>query len=234
MNRQQTSPAHILLVEDDRDLQASVAEYLTRSGYSVTAVRTGLEFYRQVSEQSFDAAIIDLGLPDIPGMQLVEFIHSHREMPCIIQTANDRVEDRVQGYDSGADVYLVKPVDCRELASVLARLLRRERVVSPGDSNLHWQLSHQHSRLSAPDRSSVPLTFKEFALLACLADTPQQPVTRKTLIKALEYADDENAHRALESLVRRLRRKLELATGTNPIRTCHGIGYLFGPPLRVE
>lgn len=222
----------ILLVEDDLDLQAGVAEYLTRIGYTVTAVSTGLGFYCSMSEQTFNAAIIDLGLPDIPGMQLVEFIYANRDMPCIIQTAQDRVEDRVRGYETGADLYMVKPVDCRELASALGRLLTRKYGESPREKfTEYWSLQRDGFCLLAPGGATVSLSYREFGFLRCLSMMSQQPVPRQKILASLDYADDESSHRALESLVRRLRRKLESVTGINPIQTCHGIGYAFSQPL---
>lgn len=225
----------IILAEDDLALQHSVAEYLTRVGYSVTAVSNGLDFFRALGENTFNAAIIDLGLPDISGMRLVEYIQANNAMPCIIQTAHDLLEERVQGYETGADLYLIKPVDCRELASALGRLLRRKyATASKTVPNNHWNLKREHSSLIAPDLTPISLSFKEFAFICCLAADPQQPVPRQTILQSLGYSDDECSHRALESLVRRLRRKLDLSTGSIPIHTCHGIGYTFSAALRVE
>jgi DNA-binding response OmpR family regulator len=234
----QTMPA-IILVEDDQALRESTAEYLSKIGYAVVAVGDGLHFFKTLAAGAYDAAIIDLGLPDMDGMRLVEYLQANTSMPCIILTARDDLEDRVLGYDSGADLYLIKPVDCRELASALGRLVRRVAENTPLEAQfihrlIHWRLSPHNTSLFTPERAVISLSYKELAFLRCLAAASQQPVARSIILEALEYAHDDLAHRALESLVRRLRRKIEQVTDAAPIQTCHGVGYAFAAPLIVE
>ncbi|MGD9946982.1 MAG: response regulator transcription factor [Desulfobulbus sp.] len=225
----------ILLVEDDQALRESTTEYLSKTGYTVTAVGDGLHFFQALAAGACDAAIIDLGLPDMDGMRLVEYLHANSVIPCIILTARDDLEDRVLGYDSGADLYLIKPVDLRELASALGRLLRRVAEITPAENpSMHWCLSPRTTNLLTPERVAISLSYKELALLRCLITTPQQPVARAIIFESLGQRNDDFAHRALESLVRRLRRKIEQVTAAAPIQTCHGVGYAFAAPVILE
>ncbi len=216
----------IILVEDEPTLRESLAEYLTNTGYEVTAVASGLKFYQALADTTFQAAIIDLGLPDMDGLQLVEYVRNNTSMRCIILTARNTVDDRVSGYDAGADLYLQKPVDCRELASALASLLQRS-VRNGAPAAAQWQIFRQNAALLAPSAAVIPLTTRELDFILSLAATPQETVPRFEILTALGYANDDFSHRALESLVRRLRRKIEHAGSSSPILTSHGIGYRF-------
>lgn len=223
-----------LLVEDDQALRESTAEYLSKIGYVVTAVGDGLHFFQALAAQGYDVAIVDLGLPDMDGMQLLEYMRANTSMPCVILTARDGLEDRVLAYDFGADLYLIKPVDLREVASALGQLMRRVgRNTAQDIASSHWRLNLHNSNLLTPSSITIALSFKELVYLNCLTANPQQPVHRATILAALDYADDFCAHRALESLVRRLRRKIEQVAGTAPIKTCHGVGYSFAAPVIV-
>lgn len=220
----------ILLVEDDADLRDSLVECLTLVGYGVKGVASGLECYRSLGESTFDIAIVDLGLPDQDGFVLAQYIRSNTAMKIIILTARSAVEDRIKGYDNGADLYLVKPVDYRELAAAINSLA--ERMVKfrdqRSDTGDKWFLSSENWQLVAPDGSFIALTGREFQFIKILLTTPGIPVRRENLIEHLGYGDIEYANRAMDSLVRRLRRKIETSTGFEPpIRTIHAIGYCF-------
>lgn len=225
----------VLLVEDDQSLRESTAEYLSKIGYVVTAVGDGLHFFQALAAQGYNVAIIDLGLPDMDGMQLLEYMRANTSTPCVILTARDGLEDRLLAYDSGADLYLIKPVDLREVASALGRLVRRmARSATRENNSRHWRLRPQNSNILTPSQVAISLSFKELTLLNCLAANPQQPVPRSIILEALNYGDDSFAHRALESLVRRLRRKIEQSMTASPIQTCHGIGYSFAAQIVVD
>ena len=220
------------MVEDNKALRESIAEYLSIVGYDVTAVETGLAFYHALAEQTFSIAIIDLGLPDISGLQLVEYVRNNTSMRCIILTARDLVDDRIAGYDSGADLYMVKPVDCRELASALSRMVQRSSASNVTmDSAGQWRLNRQTATLVTPSCAVVQLTAREMDFMLCLAASSEEAIPRATILMTLGYSDDELSNRALESLVRRLRRKIESTFGSSPILTRHGIGYSFSAPL---
>lgn len=228
----------VILVEDDRDLRESLVEYLALAGHQVDGVGTGLEFYRNLGRQSYDVAVVDLRLPDQDGFVLVEYARKNSEMGLIIMTAKDAVEDRICGYGAGADIYLVKPVDGRELAAAITSLAARRRESSTGSwvSPLAcWQLDCGGWTLTAPTGETVALTGREMQLMAKLAETPGRPVARETLLVGLYASQDEAASRALESLVRRLRGKIVALTGAaSPIKTSHAVGYSFAAGLLTK
>jgi len=228
----------VILVEDDGDLRDSLIEYLILAGYQVEGVGSGLEFYHHLALQPFDIAVVDLRLPDQDGVVLVEYARKNSEMGLIILTARDAVEDRVNGYEAGADIYLVKPVDGRELAAAIASLAtrRRESSIGPGSTApLCWQLDLGGWTLTSPTGACTSLTGKELQFMEQLADCPGRPVARDTILMNLYASDDEAASRALESLVRRLRAKIAGTAGTvSPIKTFHAVGYSFAAELLVK
>lgn len=224
----------ILLVEDDNDLRESVEECLNLAGYDIKGVSSGMDCYRALGESAFDIAIVDLGLPDQDGFILAKYIRSNTPMKVIILTARNAVEDRVRGYDAGADLYLVKPVDYRELTAAIRSLGERIHPTQEprGSSCDKWFLSREKWHLVAPDGTVVPLTGRELHFVDALLATPGKPVRRETIIEQLGYSDAEYASRAMDSLVRRLRRKIESSTRCEPpIRTVHAIGYCFSAPI---
>lgn len=223
----------VILVEDEPDIRVNLADYLTRVGFDVTAVDNGLKFYHALAERPFAVAVIDLGLPDMDGMQLVQYLHNNSTMRCIILTARTSLDDRISGYDNGADLYLCKPVDGRELAAALKRIIQRSSHDQPSISN-QWRLRRQQSALITSSLAVISLTGKEFDFVRCLADAVGETVPRAVILETLGYQNDEFSNRALESLIRRLRRKIEAACGSSPILTRHAVGYSFSAPLIQE
>jgi len=226
----------VIIVEDDIDLRDSLVEFLTLDGHRVVGVGSCLEFYRAISESHYSIAVIDVGLPDQSGFVLAEYIRKNTSMGVIILTARDSVDDRLRGYDTGADQYLVKPVECRELAAVLTNLKSRLMGVHPATPShpCIWQLDRRMWRLLTPKGDPVPLTPKEMHFITCLAEAACNPVSRGALLTALNYRDDEYARRAMDSLIRRLRRKIETVSGKpQPVKTIHNIGYCFSAPITI-
>lgn len=228
----------VILVEDDQDLRESLVEYLNLADHLVEGVGSGLEFYRNLALHTYDIAVVDLGLPDQDGFVLIEYARKNSEMGLIILTARDTVDDRVNGYGAGADIYLLKPVDGRELAAAIASLAIRRRESSVGQDSppaACWQLDLGAWTLAAPTGEITALTGKEMQFMAMLSECPGLPVPREALLLRLYAGQDEAASRALESLVRRLRVKLVGTTGTaSPIKTSHAIGYAFAAHLLVN
>ncbi len=229
----------VIIVEDNRDLRESLVECLNLAGHDAGGVGSCLEFYRALAESSYSIAVVDVGLPDQCGFVLAEYIRKNTAMGVIILTARDAVEDRVRGYDSGADLYMVKPVDCRELAAAIANLAVRlgDRTPEGGRSSApeSWHLVRQTWRLVTPAGLAVLLTAKEMQFMECLALNMGKPVRRDALLAALGYRDDEYANRAMDSLVRRLRRKIEEELRLlPPIKTVHAVGYCFSAPIVIS
>lgn len=225
----------IILVEDDTDLRESLLEALAIHGYPVTGVGTGLAFYREVGRREFDVAIIDLGLPDVDGYELVEFARRNSSAGVIVVTARGEVAERVKGYVSGADLYLTKPVEITELAAAIASIAARRRAATAQGKVDGWRLTQDSWRLIAPDGGECQLSRREFQLLAALADSNGQPVTRDTLYKRVYGSvDDGAASSTLDSLVSRLRSRYRNQHGRQlPLQTVAGSGYRFAGAVSV-
>lgn len=132
----------VILVEDDEPLQASLVNFLELSGFALTAVADGVSFYRALADATFDVAVVDLGLPDQSGETLIEYLRQNTTTPIIVVTARDTLDTRVGCYRTGADLFLAKPIDGRELAAAIASLAGRRRAEGqqaamsvPGEAN---------------------------------------------------------------------------------------------------
>ncbi|MDK9716449.1 MAG: response regulator transcription factor [Trichlorobacter sp.] len=232
----------ILIVEDDQDLRESIVEYLSIAGFDVTAVKSAAEFYQAVAQGGWSVVVVDIGLPDQSGFVLVEYVRANTDMKVIIMTARDALDDRVKGYDAGADLYLVKPVDCRELAAAITsqaqRHISRSLFCAPVSHSLsppteHWELAQSSWSLIAPDGAQIQLTGKELHFIELLSSGVGKTIARETLLLKLYQRYDEYTSRSLDSLVRRLRVKIMSATAcVVPIKTVHAVGYCFSATLR--
>ena len=115
----------IIIVEDDRDLLENMVKYLTLCGYEVTGAASAREFYYHLSRQTYLLAVLDIGLPDQSGLVLAEYVRNNTNMWIIMLTARSTLDDKLAGLKSGADFYLVKPIDCSELAATITNLFAR-------------------------------------------------------------------------------------------------------------
>jgi len=153
-------------------------------------------------------------------------------------TARTSVEDRLAGYESGADVYLVKPVDFRELAASLESIFGRLELDASSAITInkavkgHWRLNGEDWTLESPEGDLVKMTSKEYQFLYALAEASGHIVSREELLPILGYAINESANRSLESLVYRLRKKISTELDT-PIKTASGSGYTFSAPIVI-
>lgn len=236
-----SSPVSVVLVEDDQFLRDSLVEYLGLKGLSVKGTGTAAGFYQLLEQDVFQVAVIDLGLPDVSGEALVDFARKNSEMSLIVITANDGLNSRVNCYQSGADLFMGKPVEGQELAAAIISLAERNRSRIAGDrldggSDMGWQLNCKSWSLITPNQDDIDCTVKEYRLLSMLAETPSEPVRRTKLLMALYGRDDGSAQRALDTLVRRLRQKIQQYWDDegSPIRTVYSVGYLFADEIVVH
>ena len=235
----------IIVVEDDRDFRESVVEYLTLLGFDVVGVESALEFYKNIFLQKFLLAILDIGLPDQNGMLLAEYIRSNTDMRIIMLTAQSSIESRITAYQTGADLYLVKPVDFSELSATLHSVLGRLdagrstqhelRSAAPatGQNPTQWRLVPSDWVLRTPSGDEIKLTSKEYDLIEKLASVPNTVVARLELLTALAYENTDFGNRALDALIHRLRRKKKGPNSGIPIKTAHGSGYCFSAPIVI-
>lgn len=227
----------VLLVEDDKDLRNSVLEWLELDGMQITAVGNAAEFYQALSKSIFQVAVIDVSLPDQDGYVLAKYARENTSMGVIILTARSAIEDKLKGYQSGADLYLVKPVDCRELSAVIASIALR--VQQPGaeaaEVQDRWTISITQWELRFAQDRQIALSLKELLFLELLASKPGLPVQKRTILTKLYQRDDFHSSRSLDSLVRRLRAKVLSQTGVDiPVRTVHSVGYCFAGEIVID
>jgi len=234
------APISVILVEDDDDLRESTREFLALTGYQVTAVSTGRGFYRALDEGQYVIAVIDIGLPDQSGLVLAEYLRANTTTGVIILTARDSEEDQLSGYESGADLYLTKPVASRVLGSAIARLAERlqgtpvdvqQQAEHPGV----WILYREKWTILSPDGHSVALTSLEYRFIELLAQTEDRQIDREQLLPRLYQQSDDYTGRALDALVRRLRSKMtRMPVPANPIKSIYGVGYCFSEALILK
>ena len=224
----------ILLVEDEKAIREAVAAYLEREGYWIRSVGDGQSAVEEFEKHSFDLIVLDLMLPKLSGERVCRAIRDESDVPIIMVTAKDQVEDRIIGLELGADDYLVKPFSPRELVARVRALLRRARTESEPQlevldfGDLVINISAHKVTVRGEE---VDLTASEFKLLTTLARYPGQVYSRMELVEKVLGYDFEGYERTIDSHVKNLRAKL----GDDPrhptwLYTVHGVGYRFDAP----
>jgi two-component system response regulator PhoP len=217
----------ILLVEDEQALRQQLVAGLTAEGFRCDEAVDGKDGYFQASEYPYDLAIIDLGLPKIDGIELIRRLRTDGcQYPLLILTARGGWKSRVEGLEAGADDYLEKPFHMEELVARARALLRRmtghSSIISHGP--LALDIQSQTAQLKG---ERMELTAYEFKILDYLMRHADQVVAKATLTDYLYAQDFDRDSNVIEVLMGRLRKKLSLADGYNPIRTLRGRGYQF-------
>jgi two-component system response regulator QseB len=214
----------ILLIEDDLDLGNGIRIALLDSGMDVTWVRRLQDAQRQLDQSAHDLVLLDLGLPDGDGLQLVQRLRrDRRALPVLILTARDALEDRLLGLDSGADDYLVKPFALAELLSRVRALARRSYGFDGGMLALRGLALDAAGHRASLQGQPLELTASEFQLLKVLMMRSPKVVTRRALEDAALPRSQANASNALDVHMANLRRKV----GEGVIRTVRGVGYVI-------
>ena len=213
----------LLLVEDDELLGDAVKTGLTQFGYIVDWLKDGEAARAALKSESFELIILDLGLPKLSGLSLLQHArHEGNSTPIIILTARESVEDRVKGLDSGADDYLIKPFDLNELSARIRALVRRSQ--GRADSVLQYRNitldPAAHSVLV--DDVVVNVPRREFALLQKLLENSGQVLSREQLMQSIYGWEEDVDSNALEVHIHNLRKKLNASF----IRTIRGVGYM--------
>jgi DNA-binding response OmpR family regulator len=229
----------IILVEDNKDHSSLVSDALRQEGFKVDEVASSVEFFQALVDNHFDILILDIGLPDFSGFSILEYLQKNKlynNMGIVVLTAFGSREDRIRGYELGADLYILKPVDIQELCLAVTNLSNRLSVCEPPDKQISgWSLDKANWLLLSPSGASCKLSAKEVELLTRLSSAECEVVNKYELACSLGYLEDEHGKRALESVVLRLRRKLAQAGCSNvPIKTVHGIGYTFSAQLVIR
>jgi two-component system OmpR family response regulator len=217
----------LLVVEDDPDLNRQLTTALTDAGYVVDTVADGEEGHFLGDTEPYDAVILDLGLPVIDGVTVLEkWRRSGRKMPVLILTARDRWSDKVAGFDAGADDYVSKPFHMEEVLARVRALLRRSAGHATSDISCGpLTLDTKGARVTV-DGKAVKLTSLEFRLLAYLMHHKGRVVSRTELVEHLYDQDFDRDSNTIEVFVGRLRKKLEV----DVLRTIRGLGYCLSEP----
>lgn len=228
----------ILVVEDEPSLRTDLVEYLAMRGFETEGASSAQEFRAAISSGEAPAIVIlDIGLPDGNGFDLAREIRSRGDCGIIMLTALGEADDRVRGFDSGADIYLVKHSTLREIEATVNSLLRRLRDPHPvaGRQPDCWLLSRSSWQLQAPNRREVKLTATEVAFVTALLENPGQPCSRDALARVMARPQTTWDNRHLDAVVNRLRRKIRETTQIEaPIRMIYGRGYAFSAPGQIE
>jgi two-component system copper resistance phosphate regulon response regulator CusR len=224
--------SRLLIVEDDDKTVRALASGLTREGFAVSTARTGEEGFFLLNTESFDLVVLDWMLPGRDGVEILRTLRARgARMPVLLLTARDAVEDRVQGLESGADDYLVKPFAFPELLARIRSLLRRV-TAEPLRRTLADLVVDLETRRAWRAGRALELTPREFDLLAYLARQPNQVVTREMLAK--DVWRETNRATPLDNVidvhVAHLRRKVDEGHPVKLIQTVRGVGFV----LRAE
>jgi DNA-binding response OmpR family regulator len=220
---------HILLIEDDDRLAAMVGDYLGESGFDVTIARCGRDGLSVQQASSFDALILDIMLPDIDGLEICRIVRARSKVPILMLTAKGDPVDRVVGLELGADDYLPKPFEPRELLARLKAILRRQSRDGPTDILRFGKLEiDRHAMEARLDGRPCTLTAHQFRLLAVMADAAGRVLSRDHLMDQLRGESIDAFDRSIDVHISRIRSEIE-DDPRRPRRviTVRGAGYVF-------
>ncbi|MEB0138319.1 MULTISPECIES: response regulator transcription factor [unclassified Undibacterium] len=215
---------HILLVEDDTVLAEGVSHMLREQGMLVDVVHTGRDAVFHATHQKYSVLVLDLGLPDIDGFEVLRQVRRHGAIPVLLLTARDAILDRVQGFELGADDYLVKPFSTLELVARLKALVRRSAPVA-AEIRLGQLTLDPASKRVCVNAQPIDLSVREWTLLEYLLKQESRVVSKQQIIDAILQHGEDLSVNAIEVYVSRLRIKLHQAGVI--IRTIRGFGYML-------
>jgi len=240
-----TAAKSILVVDDEPELREMVEEYLTEQGYRVMTADGGVAMRKLLAEQTFDLVLLDIKMPGEDGLSLARYLREHYAVGIMMLTASGEVIDRIVGLEMGADDYVAKPFDPRELLARVKSVLRRTGAAvsdTPVTDEPPVQDDRQTIRfgrclldleahlLMDEDGAEVPITSMEFDLLKAFAENPRRVLSRDQLLDMAHNRDWEPFDRSIDIRITRIRRKIELDPAKpQVIKTVRGAGYIFVP-----
>ncbi|MFD2205275.1 response regulator [Kiloniella antarctica] len=238
---------HLLIVDDDGEIRELLTIFLTQRGFRVSVAGGGEEMRRELARWSIDLIILDIMLPGEDGLSLCKSVREKSDVPIIMLTAVTGDSDRIVGLEVGADDYLEKPFNPRELLARMKAIFRRVSGNTPDDEDdgikisnrtfkfCGWILSEGKRELRSPDKFVVHLSSGEFALIVAFLEHPQKVMTRDDLINATRGVEAIAFDRSIDIQVSRLRKKLE-GDYDKPklIKTVRGQGYIFAEKVDIS
>ena len=232
---------HLLVVDDHRDIRESLTAYLRKQGYRISAADNAAAARKVLATGAIDLVVLDIMLPGEDGLALCRFLRETTAIPVILLTAMTEDTDRVVGLEMGADDYVTKPFNPRELLARIKAVLRRTHALPPQRQPLasttlrfdRWTLDVRRRELTGEDGIAVPLSTAEFVLLSVLLAHPQMVLSRDQLLDLTRGRDADVFDRSIDNQVSRLRKKIE-ADPKRPtlIKTHWGGGYSFTAEVR--
>ena len=234
--------SHILVVDDDREIRSLVARFLEQHKFRVTAVADGRSMLQAIDASRIDLIVLDLMLPGEDGLTLCRKVRAEASTPIIMLTAIGGETDRIIGLELGADDYLAKPFNPRELLARIRAVLRRSAALPASGRQRGtryefdgWRLDVTRRELISPEDLIVPLSAGEFELLTAFVERPQRILSRDQLLDLTQGRSAVPFDRSIDVLVSRLRRKIE-RDSQQPliIKTVRNGGYVFTPKVEAE
>lgn len=237
-----TQQAHILIVDDDRDIRTLLSRFLQSHGFVASVAASGKEMRAFLTNQHVDLIVLDRVMPGEDGLELCRELQQTTRVPVILLTLLGSENDRIEGFEAGADDYVLKPFNPAELLGRIRAVLRRANDLPRGATAsastvefLGWVLDRGNRKLLAPDGSPVTLTDGDYELLEVFVDYPQIVLTRDQLLGRTRGKHTGPFDRSMDMRIARLRRKIE--TGADQaaiIRTLRNKGYVFMPDVKVR
>lgn len=226
---------HVLIVDDDPAIRGALREILESSNFRVSEAGNGSEMRRSINDNKIDLITLDIGLPGVSGIDLAREIRVNSNIPLIMVTALSDEVDRIVGLEVGADDYVVKPFNVREVLARVRAVLRRSRSTHAGaassDEIFEFEgltLNAQTRVLSNHEGKEIPLTSTEFSLLEFLLRNAGKPCSRDDITSHLKGYEWSPQDRSLDTLVARLRRKIEVDVHEPKLlRSVRGVGYIM-------
>ncbi|WP_135078975.1 response regulator transcription factor [Terasakiella sp. SH-1] len=219
----------LIFLDDDDDFLIPVSRMLEKNDISVRQARTFSDLNSFLAEDIPDLLILDITLPDGCGLDILQQLNKDRTYPVILLTAKGEVEDRVIGLNLGADYYLPKPVNIKELIAVIHNLVRKDKNIQDAS----WVFDLTKWTLTSPDNETCDLTAAEYNILSILSEKSGSPVEREDLYKGIGRKILDFDDRSLDMIISRLRRKFTPQTKAPPIKSVRGKGYVFVKPITV-
>ncbi|GGD60329.1 response regulator [Erythrobacter arachoides] len=228
------APVKLLLVDDEASLRQPLAEYLSRQGFVVQQAEDASKARSALQDHTPDLVLLDIMMPGEGGLSLCRHLVETRDLPVIFLTAKGEATDRIVGLEIGADDYVVKPFEPRELVARIRSVLRRAAKGGAGatredDADYEfdgWKLDPLKRRLTDPEGTVVPISSAEFRLLTAFLDHPKQVLDRDRLLDMVQGREAHLFDRAVDNQVSRLRRKIEVdSRDPRLIQTVWGGGY---------
>lgn len=225
---------HLLIVEDEPVTRTKLVGYFKSAGYDVTAASNGEEMQRMLSRHHIDLLLLDISLPDADGLELTMELRKTFELGIILVTGRDTEIDRILGLEIGADDYVTKPFNERELLARVKSVLRRLSIQAsslPDQNSLYfagWEINLTQRKLLKENGDKVHLTRGEFELLAALVKHPKTVMSRDRLMALVTHRSWQPDNRTIDVLIKRLREKIEVTPkAPELLLTIYGEGYVL-------